>query len=204
VFHRQPDPSASDVEAARATATTSTRAEIDRVTGSVVSPALVRPALVASGNKDLCDFGRHNWKVNDSYDLACSQDRDTVVGFDVETFRAQAVALHAALVADGWVESEMHLDRVVSEYWDARASFGNPLYGVSDLPAASYTRADRRQLITVAWLDSTASDLDTALGNPWGDVAVIHDVVDEETVRNALVGKRYAVTIRIGTTYWQK
>lgn len=198
LFHERPDPTASDVEAARVKSTTSTRAEIDRVTNKVVFPALVHPSADASGSKDLCNIGQHNWKINDSYDLACSQDRDAIVGFDGETFRAQALALHEALLADGWVPTDLPLNRVVTEYWDAYAS---PSYGVSQLPEARYTRPGTQQLITVDWLDSTEADLDTALGNPWGDVAVSYEPVDKDTVRAALVGKRYAVTVRISTTY---
>lgn len=204
IFHQTPDPRGGDIAAARLAAAKASPAEMQRVTGTVLGPALARPQVVASGSKDHCTYGVHNYKRNDSYDLECSRDEDAIVAFDGATFRAQTLALHDALVAAGWVPTEMDTRRVVREYWDAFASTGNPPYTVDDLPAASYTQRGTGRLIELDWLDPSTTDFDVKLGNPWGDVAVSQAPVGTAAVRAALNRTRYAVKVRITTMYWQK
>ena len=88
-----------------------------------------------SGASADCEEGQHNWKIDDPYDLLCTQSTATAVplGADPTTDLLQ---LHYRLVADGWtpsgveagLEDRSSLERMVVEY------------GPADLPAASYRR----------------------------------------------------------------
>lgn len=56
------------------------------------------------------------------------------------SIRADALALHDRLLADGWQPGWLALDGVVTGYGDDRATFPQPGHGPADLPAATCTR----------------------------------------------------------------
>ncbi len=202
---RAADPRAEDVVAARTASWKQTSAESRRA-GDLVARVLPNSTLVATGHKDRCANGRHNWIVDDQWNLSCDHDLDTVLGFDRATFRSEALELHDALLADGWSAGELDLRGVVTEYWDARATLGNPSYTLNDLPAAEYERADTGVVMTVEWLDRPdLDDIDLVVGNPWGDVTVASKHIDSHTVRSVLSGgQRHVVAVRLTSNYWHR
>jgi peptidoglycan/xylan/chitin deacetylase (PgdA/CDA1 family) len=110
-----PMPGDPEVVAARALGAATVDAQLARVVDGVVVPALsdgrvAQPALAGPeamtdrgvGLDSGCEVGSHNWKRDDPYDLLCSEIRRAIVAGDDASFRADMVALHGALTADGW------------------------------------------------------------------------------------------------------
>jgi hypothetical protein len=116
----KPLPGDPEVVAARAEGGARVDAERERVIGDVALPSLAdgrvaQPAL--SGTEALasdrgigldsgCEVGSHNWKRDDPYDLYCVEIRRTVLAGTRAAFEPDMLALHAALVADGWTPRE--------------------------------------------------------------------------------------------------
>ena len=160
VFDRShPLPGDPEVVAARAVGAASVDAEINRVVESVVVPALsdgrvAQPALAGRaamtdrgiGLDSACEVGSHNWKRDDPYDLLCDEIRRAVVAGDDATFRADMLALHRALTADGWQPFDevsglpVALERAEE---DARATGGEPPNS-STFAGAGYRSDDGR------------------------------------------------------------
>ena len=116
-----PEPGDSAVVAARQSAAATVDAEITRISGQVVQPAMtdVRVAVPAvtgppavPGTSDgygadpatgsYCGIGQHNWKRDDPYDLACREIRREVLAGSTEALATDLPAVHDALVADGY------------------------------------------------------------------------------------------------------
>ena len=133
------------------------------------SAALGGSTQLGQATGDECVVGQHNWKIDDDFDLYCTHGRGVVLRGDPARFREDALALHAALVADGWVAGSGTSDmtvpsgipRAVTEYWDARADFPGEVYSPADLPSADYVRGSSRLL--VQWVEAGA---DTSVGHP--------------------------------------
>jgi hypothetical protein len=202
-FHRTPDPRAKDVSEARAAARPRTQASSDHVILRVRS-ALPHAQPAASGGKDYCTFGQHNYKRNDPYDMQCVQDRDTALTFDSATFGTAALAMHRALLADGWEPTAFALDRVVTEYWDRRASMPDLHYSVGDLPGAGYVRPKTHEVLSLSWLDSRSQRADVVVGDPWGDVTVTESAVDSHAIVSRLGSDQATIFVRLSHAYWRK
>lgn len=82
-----------------------------------------------------CDVGRHNWKIDDAYDLACGLQRiELVASPRRDTFPSDMEALDRALRAEGWTPS--------------------PVRGMDDVvPGTSYSKADagRERTLAISW-----------------------------------------------------
>ena len=122
---------------------------------------------------DQCVAGQHNWKIDDDFDLYCTHGQGAVLNGDPARFREDALALHDALTADGWLPGGGTTDltlstgvpAVITEYWDARATYG-PEYGPAELPAADYVRGSSRLL--VRWVEPGSV---TSVGYPLADAS---------------------------------
>lgn len=155
-----------------------------------------------------CTVGRHNWKADDPYDLSCDLVRlEIVASPSVATFREDMAALDAALHAGGWTPAgPFGMTRVLTDYWDDRASFSSS-YGVDNLPAATYSRGswpDRRTLgVRWASLDSDSYA-----------ISYVRDSLDLESVKGgattiaevlaAIPPQGYAVVLTESVTYFEK
>jgi hypothetical protein len=149
-----PGPSADDERVVRAQqqAERAMRAEADRMLLTVVEPVL-GAAAVASGSESRCEQGQHNWKIDDPYDLRCHQTHVAVVpAGDVPGFRETALALHEALLSDGWEPGTGYgagsLEDALVEHWDQPP--GDDTATPADLPGGSYHRGDRE--LSVDWV----------------------------------------------------
>jgi hypothetical protein len=122
-----------------------------------------------SGTAGSCREGQHNWKIDDPFDLVCSQVHVTAVPMgSLGTFREQALATHDRLLAAGWqpdggpttgeLAERSSIAWVVGEYWDHRATFYDDGYDPSDLPTAGYVREDLA--LSVQWLTPSSTRLD--------------------------------------------
>jgi hypothetical protein len=88
---------------------------------------------------------------------------------DPVRFREDALALHAALEAEGWTAGSSipgGISGVVGEYWDARAEFADAGYSPARLPSADYERGSSRLL--VQWVEAGTP---TSTGYPLYDAA---------------------------------
>ena len=128
----------------------------DELVDGVVAPVLGRSAPVAHVSDGSCQTGQHNWKIDDPFDLSCTEVSAVVVVGDTAVFREQVLALHERLLAAGWRSGDegsgvdrSSLEARIVEYWDARASFDREAYGPADLPSASYVREGRA--LEVEW-----------------------------------------------------
>ncbi len=168
VFDRShPQDSDPEVVAARALGARAVEAEIDGVVGVAVptlaSGRVAQPAPTGAAAVDepalgaRCETGQHNWKVDDPYDLACVEVRRTILAADAGDFRADMVALDAALLEAGWTRADDGGLPGTLRYWDQNAGpfpgspSGDDVYGPEDLPSAGYTSADRRFLLTLGF-----------------------------------------------------
>lgn len=139
----------AQVVAAREVAERDLTAELDALTSSL--PA--GDPVVAHTSESDCVAGQHNWKIDDDFDLYCTHGRAALLAADgVDTFRADAIAVHDALVADGWSADsgvqlagpvEAGIPALLQEYWDA-----DPASDPGDLPGASYDRGSSRLVVT--------------------------------------------------------
>jgi hypothetical protein len=111
---------------------------------------------LATVERPSCQEGQHNWKIDDPYDLSCTLARTQVVVVPTKAdFRAQTLELDAALTQQGWEPSGFFgLRRVMTDYWDHRASFGTG-YSVDNLPTAGYAKdvAGSRRTLAVRWAE---------------------------------------------------
>jgi hypothetical protein len=174
------------------------------VTG-VASPVL-GPDPVATGTTGSCRVGQHNWKIDDSFDLLCTDAHLAVVrGGDTAAFRGRAVALHERLLAEGWepashspgLPERSSIAWVLSEYWDPSDGRTSP----SRLPAADYVRG--RDGLTLEWLAAGDGD---AGGYLAGDALLT--TTDGSTLpagRAGLLvpGSTWAVSLVLHTTSFQ-
>lgn len=168
---REDDP---QVMAARDEAARVLDADMDRLAVAVVAPSLSSPGTVSHGqDAPPCTVGQHNFKIDDDFDLACGLRRSEVVTVaDRRTFRADMVALDAALRADGWVPSPtFDMDRVLVDYWDALATPPDApaspepgtdpdaattrSYSMDDLPSAGYSKTVDGKVrgLAVSWAE---------------------------------------------------
>ena len=118
---REGDP---EVVAARQESAAALQQEAALVTQSAVLPGLPPgSALLAQGEVvPPCHEGQHNWKINDDFDLACSQARREVV--TVPTGRRSAptwCGSTRSLRAQGWRPSFQPIPDVLTGYWDPLA-----------------------------------------------------------------------------------
>jgi len=160
VFDRShPLPSDPQVVAARERGGATTDAELGRVVDEVVVPALTagrvaQPALAGPdamtdrglGYDSACEVGSHNWKRDDPYDLLCTEIRRAIVAGDLEDFGPDMVALHRALIADGWRPRDEFSglpEALTRADEDARVA-GAEQPAITDLQGAGYLSADGR------------------------------------------------------------
>ena len=104
----RPEEDDPQVVAARDAAARELTADADRLTATVVEPAL-GPGAARAGRGEVrppCSVGQHNWKIDDDFDLACDLYRVEVVAAPRrETFTADMQVLDEALRAEGWTPS---------------------------------------------------------------------------------------------------
>ena len=108
--------------------------------GSAVSPALTGGGdILGVATVSRCDVGQHNFKVDDSYDLSCEGTASDLRTMNVDTFRAQALAVDKVLQAQGWQPVDLSMTNLMTQYWDQRDSFvAVSNYRPVDLPELSY------------------------------------------------------------------
>ena len=158
-----PRPGDPEVVAAREAAAAEVDAEIVRVIDEVVTPALTggrvaeAPAVGAAmapvprtdipgdAQGSACLVGQHNWKIDDGFDLVCTEIRGGVVAAQQESFVDDMVTLDAALAADGYTPAgeDSGLSRPL-DYWQSLAGTpaGTGEYGIANLPGAMYRSAE--------------------------------------------------------------
>ena len=161
VFDRShPTDGDPEVVAAREVGARAVEAEIDRVVALAVpvlsNARVAQPAPTGAAAVDepalgaRCETGQHNWKIDDSYDLACVEVRRAILAADSGEFRADMVALDASLLEAGWVPTGTEGLLGTLRYWDQYAGpftgspSGDDVYGPEDLPSAGYVSADGR------------------------------------------------------------
>jgi hypothetical protein len=166
---REGDP---EVVAARQESGAALEQEAALVTQSAVLPSLPPGSeLIARGEVvPPCQEGQHNWKIDDDFDLVCSQSRREVVTVpDRTSFRADMVDLDEALRAQGWRPSFQPIPDVLTGYWDTLAGeqwangTDGDVYSMADMPAAGYTKQveGRPRTLAVSWVehDSPGTEL---------------------------------------------
>ncbi len=210
VFDRShPQPGDPEVVAAREVGARAVEAETDRVVAvaasTLTAARLAQPAPRGADALDeavgaSCEAGQHNWKRDDPYDLACWEVRRATLAADAGAFRADLVALDAALLRAGWLHSYDDGLLGTLRYWDqfsgpsaggpqepaADPSAGTPPgagYRIEDLPSARYVSADGRFT-----LDLGFSPLPASAGQPAPELA------DDE----------YAVVLRVDHSSFQE
>lgn len=162
-------------------------------------------AVVASADDASCREGQHNWKIDDPYDLSCSQRRIALVeGGDLDAFRADMEALDEALVADGWVSGWSSMDEVLTSYWDQRDDILDRNAGwdyPARMPGAGYER-DGVQL-SVSWVQPGQ---DSAAGTEHSD-GVRWTTASGERVPPSVLPTRvdgaYATALSVSGTYFE-
>jgi hypothetical protein len=210
-----PRESHPEVVAARRECGAALEQEVALLTQSAVLPSLPPgSALLARGEVvPPCQVGQHNWKINDDFDLACSQSRREVVSApDRATFRSDMVRLDEALRAQGWRPSFQPIPDMLTGYWDALA--GEPWangtdgdrYSMADLPPAGYTKTvpGGSRMLAVSWVerDSRATEL-TSFVTSSRFSADGHDVTPESIV-DAVPVEGYAVVVSVSEEYFDK
>jgi hypothetical protein len=206
---REGDP---EVVAARQASAASLRQEAALVTQSAVLPSLPEGSAVLAQGEVVppCQEGQHNWKIDDDFDLACSQSRREVVTVpDQVSFRADMVRLDAALRDQGWRPAFQPIPDVLTGYWDTLGGerrAGGAVYSMADMPPAGYTKnvQGRTRSLAVSWVehDSRATDLtDYVTSSEY--FAGGRQVAPEEVVE-AVPEKGYAVVVSVGEEYFDK
>ena len=182
VFDRShPLPGDPEVVAAREVGAATVDAEITRVVGEVVVPALTegrvaQPALTGPeamtdrtvGLGSACEVGSHNWKRDDPFDLICTEIRRAVVAGDGTSFRPDILALHQALTADGWQPQDEFsgLPGALERADESARVSGEEGLASSEVPVAGYTSADGRFYLLVGF-----RNFDIYIGLPAPDLA---------------------------------
>ena len=167
-----PRPGDPEVVAAREVAAAEVDAEVVRVIDEVVTPTLsggrvaqapeVGTAMAPLPNADVqpdaqgssCIVGQHNWKIDDGFDLACTEIRGGVVAAQQQPFVDDMLALDAALAADGYTPAGAGNGLALPlEYWQSLAGTpaGDGEYGIANLPAATYRSADNTFTLVVSF-----------------------------------------------------
>ncbi len=164
-------PEATDpqVVAARQAAGGRLDSEVERLVASVVVPSLsgarvAQPGAVGAGVREDpaaplgsggCETGEHNWKIDDPYDLACTEVRRTVLAASSEDVRSQLVALNSALHADGCQADDVSGLQFPIDAWDRDRddTAGEPTHGSQDLPRASCRTGDGSYEVTIIFDD---------------------------------------------------
>lgn len=124
---RQPSPDDRRVVEARERSEQRLAEELEAITGTAPSAA-----------DSECVEGQHNWKIDDPYDLLCTQSTGGTLRLGARGHEDEAalLRLHDRLVADGWQYSGHEAGQ------EDRSSLARmvPEYGASSFPAASYRR----------------------------------------------------------------
>jgi hypothetical protein len=209
---REGDP---EVVAAREASAVALRQDAALVTQSAVLPSLpAGAALLAQGEVvPPCQEGQHNWKINDDFDLACSQSRREVVTVpDTVSFRADMVRLDEALRAQGWRPAFQPIPDVLTGYWDPLAGEagmgGTPdhVYSMADLPSAGYTKQVEggSRTLAVSWVErnSRGTDLTDYVSSSRFSVAGKQVAPDEVVATVPASG--YAVVVSVGEEYFDE
>lgn len=149
----RPAPGDPDVVAARLAGAAAVDAEMTRVSRQVVLPAMAgaRVALPAptgpsaapdasdGGPGDratgsYCDIGQHNWKRDDPYDVECREVRREILAGQAPTLAADLRAIHAALLAAGYVPAGDGLPERIAPLENAADSSVGPDSPSADQP----------------------------------------------------------------------
>ena len=209
---REGDP---EVVAARQESAAALQQEASLVTQSAVLPGLPQgSALLAQGQvAPPCQEGQHNWKINDSYDLACSQSRREVVAVpEQSSFRADMVRLDESLRGAGWQPAFQPIPDVLTGYWDPLAGEagmgGTPdhVYTMADLPSAGYTRIQggKTRTLAVSWVERNSRGTDLTSYVSSSEYFVSGKQVAPGAVIDAVPAKGYAVVVSVSEDYFDK
>ncbi|MGN6578355.1 MAG: hypothetical protein ACTHKG_21980 [Nocardioides sp.] len=209
---REGDP---EVVAARQESATALQQQAALLTQSAVLPGLPPgSALLAQGEVvPPCQEGQHNWKINDDFDLVCSQSRREVVTVpDQVSFRADMVRLDESLRAQGWRPAFQPIPDVLTGYWDELAGRsgmgGTPdhVYTMADLPPAGYTRSvqGRPRTLTVSWVEHNSRGTDLTNYVTSSRFSVAGKQVEPDEVVAAVPAKGYAVVVSVSEEYFDK
>jgi len=209
---REGDP---EVVAARQDSAAALQQEVALVTESAVLPALPPgSALLAEVEvTPPCQEGQHNWKIDDDFDLACSQSRREVVSVpDRTSFRADMLQLDQALRANGWHPAFQPVPDVLTGYWDTLAGEPWPggsdgsAYSMADMPPAGYSRAvgGRSRSLSVSWVerDSRGTDLTSYVSS--ARLTMGGEQVAPDEVVEAVPADGYALVVSVGEEYFDK
>ncbi len=209
---REGDP---EVVAARQESAAALQQEAALATQSTLLPSLPPgSSLLAQGEVvPPCQEGQHNWKINDDFDLACSQSRREVVTVpDRVSFRADMVRLDAALRAQGWRPAFQPIPDVLTGYWDPLAGEagmgGTPdhVYSMADMPSAGYTKQveGSPRTLAVSWVEHNSRGTDLTDYVTSSRFFVAGKQVAPEEVVAAVPAKGYAVVVSVGEEYFDK
>lgn len=149
----KPQPGDPDVVAARLAGAEAAEAEVALLSRQVVLPAMAgaRVALPAPTGPDAaptagqggpgdrstgsyCDIGQHNWKIDDPYDLVCREVRREILAGQAPTLAADLRAIHAALLAAGYVPAGDGLPERIAPLENAADSSVGPDSPSADQP----------------------------------------------------------------------
>jgi hypothetical protein len=209
---REGDP---EVVAARQESGAALEQEAALVTQSVVLPSLPPGSqLLARGEVvPPCQVGQHNWKINDDFDLACSQSRREVVAApDQASFRADMMDLDEALRAQGWRPAFQPIPDVLTGYWDKLAGeqwtngTTGDVYSMADMPPAGYTKqvVGRPRSLAVSWVEhGSRSTALTDFVTSSRFTADGHEATPESITESVPVDG-YAVVVSVGEEYFDK
>ncbi len=209
---REGDP---EVVAARQESAAALQQEAALVTQSAVLPGLPPgSALFAQGEVvPPCHEGQHNWKINDDFDLACSQARREVVTVPTRaSFRADMVRLDKVLRAQGWRPSFQPIPDVLTGYWDPLADKPWPggsdgeLYSMADMPGAGYAKLvqGRSRSLAVSWVERDSRDTDLTDFVTSARFTVAGRQVAPDTVVEAVPGSGYVVVVSLSEEYFEE
>jgi hypothetical protein len=160
-----------------------------------------------------CQEGQHNWKIDDDFDLACSQARREVVTVpDQGSFRPAMVRLDEALRAQGWRPAFQPIPEVLSGYWDPLAGEagmgGTPdrVYSMADLPGAGYTKPGQGtpRTLAISWVERNSRGTDLTDYVTSSEYVVGGRRVAPEEVVASVPVKGYAVVVSVSEEYFDK
>ncbi|WP_199424733.1 hypothetical protein [Actinotalea solisilvae] len=162
--------------------------------------------VIASTDDSSCQEGQHNWKIDDPFDLRCTQREVALVeGGDPDGFRADMEALDAALVAAGWEADWSSMDEVLTSYWDQRDEIldHNPGWGYpARMPSAGYVRDGVG--LSVSWVQPGQ---DSAVGTEFRDevrwTLASGERVPPSVLPSRLADGRYATALSVSGTYFE-
>lgn len=176
------------------------------VLAAVLGEVVADRDVVATTQDDGCREGQHNWKIDDPYDLSCSQRTVALVqGGAVDGFRADMEALDAALVADGWEADWSSMDEVLTGYWDRREDVLDHNSGwdyPARMPSAGYVRDGVS--LSVSWVQPGQ---DSAAGTEYSDelpwTTPSGERVPPSVLPSHVPDGTYATALSVSGTYFE-